>query len=420
VGGSIRDMLLGKDPSDYDIATDAMPNRMRDLFHDFKIVDIGERFGTIIIIQDEGDVEVTTFRREGRYTDGRRPEWISFTEDIEEDLSRRDFTINAMAYSDGYGLIDPHDGRGDLERKIIRTVGCSDSRFSEDYLRILRAIRFCTQLGFVIDEATYAAAKRHCKGISRIGVERIVDEFFKIILSDPPSNGIRLLEDIGALNVFLPEVMPMIGFEQRNPYHTMDVYDHTLCVLDNTPPIIHMRLAALFHDIAKPHTLTIDEEGIGHFYSHDRLGADMAKEILKRFRVSNELIDKVYILVKEHMNHHSDFGERGLKRLIRRMGDEVFNLFILQEADIICSGKRTDIGHILERRARIESILREKEAYDVDQMNIDGNDLIGLGFEEGPIIGDILEYLLDLIMEDPALNDRDILMDRALKRFPMD
>lgn len=418
VGGSIRDMLLGKKPNDYDITTDAHPQQIKDMFYDFKTIDVGKKFGTIILVQSKGDVEVTTFRKDGNYIDGRKPEWVSFSNRVEDDLSRRDFTINAIAYNSRRGIVDPYGGRMDLQKGIIRTVGAPEDRFNEDYLRILRAVRFSAQLGFIMEEETFNAGKRYSANISKVSMERIVDEFFKILLSDTPSNGIRLLEEMGMLKIILPEITPAIGFQQKNPHHIKDVYNHILCVLDNSPPVIQIRLAALFHDIGKPHTLTLDEEGVGHFYGHDRLGANISKKVLKRFKVSNELIDRVYVLVKEHMNHHAKFKEKGLKRLIRKLGDEeIFNLMALQKADIKCSNENATIEHIVERESKIRAILKEKEAYDVNQMDITGNDLIDLGFEQGQIIGEILEYLLDLVMENPKLNEKKILEKKALEKF---
>jgi tRNA nucleotidyltransferase (CCA-adding enzyme) len=418
VGGSVRDIMLNKQPSDYDITTDALPEEVERIFFDIKRVNIGKKFGTVILVQEEGTVEVTTFRKEGRYIDGRKPEWVLFSSHILEDLSRRDFTINSMAYNPKTGLVDPYDGKKDLYKGIIRTVGNPEDRFSEDYLRILRAIRFSTQLGFTIEESTYQAAKDYGHNISKISVERITDEFLKIILCEKPSRGIGLLKETGILGIILPEIVSAIGFQQKNPHHDKDVYEHILCVLDNTPPVLQVRLAALFHDIGKPHTFTIDEEGIGHFYGHDRLSAEMSREVLTRFKCSNELIEKVYILVKEHMNHHTYFKEKGLKRLIRRVGeDEIFNLMELQKADIKCSNKDADIEHIHERENKIKEIIEEDEAYKLSHLGIDGNDLIDLGFKEGKIIGEILEYLLEQVMENSKLNCKDILKKMALKKY---
>lgn len=418
VGGSLRDMLLGRVPKDYDITTNALPNEVEMLFTDYKTVNIGKEFGTIIICHDMGPVEVTTFRKEGKYLDGRRPQWVSFSNKIEDDLSRRDFTINAIAYNVNRGIIDPFDGQKDISRKIIRTVGAPKERFSEDYLRIMRGIRFAAELDFEIEGETLKAAKSYSRYVEKVSMERIAEEFFKILMCNIPSKGIRLLEEVGLLNIVLPELIPAIGFDQRNPHHEMNVYNHILCVLDNTPPILQVRLAALFHDIGKPHTLTVDEEGIGHFYGHDKLGADIARKALKRLKASNELTDKVCILVKEHMNHHVHFKDKGLKKLISRVGEnEIFNLIVLQKADIMCSNQEAKVDHILEREKRIKEIIDSNEAYKVSQLNINGNDLMDLGFHQGPILREVLQYLLERVMEEPDKNKKEFLKKMAMEKF---
>lgn len=418
VGGSVRDMLLGKEPKDYDVTTNAPPEEIERLFKDFKTISIGKKYGTIIVCHPMGNIEVTTFRREGKYIDGRRPETVTFSTKLEDDLSRRDFTINAMAYNSSRGLVDPFGGQEDISKKIIRTVGLPKERFSEDYLRIMRCIRFAAELQFEIEKETLKAAKYYSKYVEKVSIERIADEFYKIIMSPIPSRGIRLLENIGLLEIVLPELIPAIGFNQKNPHHERDVYNHILCVLDNTSPILQVRLAALFHDIAKPHTLIVDEEGIGHFYGHDKEGANMAKEALTRLKASNELIEKVYRLVREHMNHHAHFKDKGLKRLIGRVGEkEVFNLMELQKADIKCSNREASIDHILEREKRIREILENDEAYKICQLDINGNDLMDLGFDEGPILKEILQYLLERVMEEPSINKKEALKRIAVKRF---
>ena len=414
VGGAIRNILLNKKPKDYDISTSATPDEIEEVFSDYKTIGIGKKFGTIVVSQREGDVEITTFRKEGNYIDGRRPEWISFSNNIIEDLSRRDFTINAMAYNVETGLVDPFGGKEDLEKRLIKTVGNAEERFQEDYLRILRAVRFSTEYKFSIEENTFKAGKKYAYNIINVSEERIREEFFKILLSDTPSNGIIILEKIGILDIILTELVDTIGFDQKNPHHEKELYEHILCVLDNVEPILNLRLAALFHDIGKVHTQVFDKEGIAHYYNHDKIGAKMVEDILKKFKVSNELIGKTTILILEHMNHHNEFSEKGLKRLIRKVGeDEIFNLFSLQKADIKCSNKNATIDHIIGREKKVKYILEKKEAININQLNINGNDLIEIGFKEGKIIGDILEYLLEKVMEKPELNEKEILKDLA-------
>lgn len=418
VGGCLRDIIIGKEPSDYDVATDALPEDILEIFSEFKTIEIGKKFGTIAVVQHEGIVEVTTFRTDGKYLDGRRPEEVFFSKDLKEDLSRRDFTINALAYNKNIGLIDYFSGIRDIEKKIIKTVGNPDDRFKEDYLRILRGVRFSTQLGFNIEEKTYNACKKYGETLVNISKERIREEFFKILLSKKPSYGIGLLKDLNLIPIIIPELEKSINFHQHNPHHDKDVFNHTLCVLDNVSPILDLRLAALFHDIGKPYTFTIDDEGIGHFYGHDKIGAKMTKEILNRLRASNELIKKVTILIERHMTHQDGFGEKGLKRLLAKVGEkDIFNLLELQKADRICSIKDANIDDLLLREERIRNILEEKEVYEKNQLAIDGNDVIELGYNQGEIIGEILAYLLEEVFENPKLNEKEKLIEMIRDKF---
>lgn len=418
VGGSVRDMLLGKAPSDYDIATNALPEEIEELFNEYKTIAVGKKFGTIVVVQREGNVEVTTFRQDGKYVDGRRPEEVFFSKDLKDDLSRRDFTINSLAYNKNTGIIDYFNGVEDLKNKIIKTVGDPEERFKEDYLRILRAVRFATQLGFTIEEKTFNACKLYSKYLSNISMERIQDEFFKIILSDKPSKGIRLLKDINALDVFLPELVDAVGFNQHNPHHDKEVFEHILCVVDKVEAILHLRLAALFHDIAKPHTLTIDEKGVGHFYGHDKLGAKMARTVLKRLKASNEIIEKVTLLIDKHMTQHADYKEKGLKKLLAILGEyEIFTLLKLQKADRLCSNINADISDLIDREKKIKEIIEKKEPYTIKHLAINGNDLINLGYNKGKIIGEILNYLLKRVMEKPELNEKEKLIQIVKEEF---
>ncbi len=418
VGGSVRDILMGRTPSDYDVNTNALPDEIEKIFNEYKTLKIGKEFGTIVIVDKEALVEVTTFRSDGEYLDGRRPEKVYFSNDIKDDLSRRDFTINAMAYNEKKGLIDYYDGRGYLKHKLIKTVGNPEDRFKEDYLRIMRAIRFATELEFFIEDDTCRACKLYGEKLLNISIERVRDEFFKILLSKYPSYGIRLLKDLGILKIILPEIIKSIGFDQKNPNHDKDIFQHTLAVLDETPPIIHLRLAALFHDIGKPESFTIDEEGIGHFYGHHKISANIAKEVLTRWKCSKELIKKVYILVEKHMNQHDNFKEKALKRLIGKVGErEIFNLIELQKADIIGSKENYNIDHLIEREKEIKRIINKKEVYEKNQLEIDGNDVIELGYEQGKIVGEILEYLLEEVLENPKLNNKESLIKLIEKNY---
>lgn len=421
VGGCIRDILLGNIPNDFDVVTNALPEEIEEVFKDKKTIDVGKQFGTIIIHLDEASVEITTFRTEGEYVDGRRPEWVKFVSTIEEDLSRRDFTINAMAYNKDKGLIDPFGGVEAIGKKVVKCVGNPEKRFIEDYLRILRVVRFSTVLDFEIEEETFLACKKYGEKISQVSMERINQEFVKILMSGKPSIGLEVMRSIGIFQIVLPELVPTIGFDQKNPHHERDVYNHILCVVDNTPPILKLRLAALFHDVGKPHTLSVDKEGVGHFYGHDKVGAKIAKTALERLKFSKKMIEDVSILIENHMTHHGTFKDKGLKRLIRRVGEEnIGDLFLLQKADRECSNKDASIESIVDMEKRIKKILSKNEAYEIKHLHINGEDLIEMGYIEGPEIGEIFEYLLGKVMENPEFNEIDKLKELALKKYPID
>lgn len=418
VGGCVRDALMDREASDYDVTTDARPEAILEIFSDYHTIEIGKKFGTIAVVQYEGIVEVTTFRTEGEYIDGRRPEEVYFSEDLKEDLSRRDFTINAMAYNKKTGLIDCFNGISDIEKKIIRTVGDPEERFKEDYLRILRGVRFASQLEFDMEEKTFEACKKYGEKLVNISGERIREELFKILLSDKPSHGMRLLKDLDIIPVILPALEKSIDFNQKTPYHNRDVFNHLLCVLDRVPPILPLRIAALFHDVGKPYTFTVDDEGFGHFYGHDKIGAKITKEILYRLKSPKKLIRRVSNLIEKHMTQHDNYGEKGLKRLLSKVGEEdIFNLIELQKADRLCSSVDPNINHLLEREEKIKSIIEERQAYEKNQLAIDGKDVIELGYEQGKIIGEILDYLLERVMEDSELNKKEKLVQIIKEKF---
>ena len=418
VGGAVRDMIMGKEPSDYDVNTDALPDDIERVFKDYRTLNVGKRFGTVVVVQEEGFVEVTTFRSDGEYLDGRRPKEVFFSDELREDLSRRDFTINAMAYNSDKGLIDYFGGVEDIEKKIIRTVGDARERFSEDYLRILRAVRFATQLKFEIEDLTKEGCKLYGKNLLNISGERISSEFFKMMLSEKPSYGIRLLKELEIIYLLLPELTNSIGFNQYNPYHDMDVFEHSLCLLDKVSPVIHLRLAALFHDIGKPYTFTRDEDGTGHFYGHSKVSAKIAWEILLRFKASNKIIKKTSMLIEKHMTAYDNFSEKGLKRLLSKFGEEdIFTLLDLQEADKLCKNENRNIDDLLDRRKKIEEILKESYIYEKNQLAINGNDIMELGYKQGIIIGEILDYLFERVLENPEKNNKEDLIELIKEKY---
>lgn len=416
VGGCVRDNIIGKKPYDYDVATNATPKEIETIFRDFKIVDIGKKFGTITVVMKEGQVEVTTFRSEDKYIKGRKPMDVKYISNLIEDLKRRDFTINAIAYNPKVGFIDPFNGINDLKLRTIRCVGDPNERLREDYLRILRAVRFATQLGFTIDVQTANACAKFSSKLKDISKERIRDEFIKILLSDKPSYGIRLMKDLGILQVILPEMIPAIGFDQRNPHHDLTVFEHTLEVLDNAPKVLEVRLAALFHDIGKPYTFKLDENGIGHFYGHEKISVDITKEVLTRLHFSNDLIKNSLVLINDHMNYSKDLNKKYVKRQLQRIGyDNLNNLIDLQIADKLSKKGDKDLSYFEEKRRILREIV--EEPYLRNHLTINGDDLKALGIQEGPLLGEILDYLLEVVIENPKKNNRTDLLEIVKRKY---
>lgn len=414
VGGCIRDSLLLKDPKDYDIATSATPTITESLFD--KTIPTGIKHGTITVLIDKDPFEVTTYRVEGKYKDNRRPDEISFVTDIKDDLSRRDFTINAFAYNSREGLKDYFNGLEDLKNRIIRTVGNSDKRFNEDALRIMRAIRFSAQLNFEIEENTLNAIKKNKELLKNISAERIRDELCKILISDNPRKGLILLRDCGVLNIIIPELIPLIGFNQRNKYHHEDVFKHTLSVVENTPNNLILRLSALFHDIGKPDFFFIDDDGNGRFFEHNNISEEITEKILTRLHFDNKTIKTVCILIKEHMNVLDNPSNVAIKRLINRVSvDNIHLLYSLQEADIK-SLKIPDeaLSKLNIMKDKTKLILESKAPMSTKDLAIDGGTLISeLSLVPGKIIGDTLNHILQLVLDDPDLNNKDILLREA-------
>ncbi len=416
VGGCVRDSILNKIPEDWDICTDCTPQRIIDIFSSYTVIPTGLKHGTVTIVINGENYEVTTYRIDGQYTDGRRPEEVKFTNSLKEDLKRRDFTINAMAYNDNVGLVDYYGGIEDISNKKIRCVGDPVERFSEDYLRMLRGIRFSTQLDYSLEANTFTAIKILSKNIINISVERIREELNKILMSEIPSKGLNLLSTSGILKYIIPELERCVGFQQYSPYHDKDIFKHTLSVVDNVENDLILRLAALFHDIGKPETFSLDEEGVGHFYGHNTKSAEITKHIMKRLKYDNDSIKQVVVLVKEHMTKYKNPSDRAIKRLINRVGiTNVHRLFKLQIADIEGSAKRSDISWILELEKEVERILNEKQPLSIKDLDISGYDLINLGIPQGKQIGIILNELLEIVLENPELNENDNLIDIVKK-----
>lgn len=416
VGGSVRDSLLGKNPSDYDITTDALPEEIEEVFKDYRTVEVGKKFGTIIVVQEEGNVEITTYRVEGEYKDGRRPSQLAFTSNIVADLKRRDFTINAMAYSKTSGLVDEFNGRKDLKDKVIRTVGDASRRFGEDYLRILRCIRFSTELDFSIEDETFQAAKVMSAFLEKISSERVREEIFKILVSRKPSKGIKLLKDIGALEVIIPEItyLESAGISGNSSSGYKGNLEHNLCVLDKVPEILETRLAALLQNPC----------GVGTCKSagnNREVRNGIARDFLERLNTSNYMIDGVELLVKEKIYTGKEHSGKELKKLINTVGkSRIFQLIELEKANMECKEKVESVKSLNKINQKIMDILNKGEPISKKQLDINGADIVRLGYVEGKIIGDILDYLLERVLEKPELNKKEILREIVLSKFKQD
>ena len=414
VGGFVRDKLMGRSSSDIDIATKARPDEIKEVFKDYKIIEVGKAFGTIKLIADGNEYEITSFRSDGTYKDKRRPDEVCFSDSIYEDLKRRDFTINAIALRNDE-IINLFDGKSDISKKIIRAVGNPIERIEEDYLRALRAVRFATILGFKIDTDLKEAIKEKSSNLSYISAERQRAEHDKILLSDNPARGIRLLAEVDLLEKILPEVARMIGFDQKSPHHYLDCFEHTMKVLENVPKDLETRLAALFHDTGKPDTFFLDENGNGRFFGHQKISEDLAKNRLKVLKYPNKTIEEVGFLIGRHMDCANPYTEKSVARLLRKLGEETLRrLFDLQEADILAT-VHDDISNIENGRKFLDKILNEDRALSRADLAINGKDLIDLGFEEGKAIGYVLDELFRAVFEEELTNDKDILLDFARK-----
>lgn len=413
VGGYIRDKLMGRTSSDIDIATKARPSEIKEVFKDYNTIDVGKVFGTIKLITDGGEYEITTFRTDLSYKDKRRPEAVNFSETIEEDLKRRDFTINAMAYRNGK-LFDPFEGQNDLLRKVIRAVGNPYERIGEDYLRALRAVRFAANFGFIIEDNLKEAIRKNLKNLEYISVERQAAEINKILVGNDPTRGIRLLDETGLLDKIFPEVKDMVGFNQHSPHHYLDCFEHSLKVLEETPTDLTTRLAALFHDTGKPATFFLDDNGNGRFFSHQKISRDLAERRLKYLKYPKKTIEDVGDLIGRHMDSSNIYTEKSVARLLRKLGeDNLRRLFDLQEADILAT-VHTDISNIENARKLLKEILDKKPILSRKDLAIDGNDIINLGYKEGPLIGEILGEIERCVFEENLTNDREILLAFAI------
>ncbi|MBQ8663090.1 MAG: HD domain-containing protein [Eubacterium sp.] len=412
VGGCVRDSILGREPQDWDITTSAKPEEVKALFS--YTIDTGIQHGTVTVMLDHEGFEVTTYRIDGEYEDARHPKEVTFTSQLIEDLKRRDFTINAMAYNDRDGLVDAFDGIGDLERKIIRCVGNPMERFTEDALRILRAVRFAAQLDCSIDGPTKAAITRLAPNLSKISAERIQVELVKLLISPNPDM-MRDVYALGIADVVLPEFSLLMTTEQNNEYHIYTTGEHTLHSLPLVPADKVLRLTMLLHDIEKPSCKTTDENGVDHFYGHQSKGAETARKILRRLKFDNDTIQKVCALIKIH-DDKPELTLKSVRKAMFRHGLEQYpNLFAVKRADAGAQSQfnyERKMAYIDEYERLYQQILEEQNCLSLKDLAITGKDLIALGIAPGKAIGEILNKMLQDVLEQPELNDREILIKR--------
>lgn len=415
VGGCVRDTLLGREPQDWDITTAATPGQVKALFS--HTIDTGIQHGTVTVMMDHVGYEVTTFRIDGEYEDSRHPKEVTFTSNLVEDLKRRDFTINAMAYNERTGLVDAFDGMGDLKRKVIRCVGSPRERFTEDALRMLRAVRFAAQLGFDVDEATAAAIGDLAPTIAKVSAERIQVEMVKLLTSAYPQR-IRTAYELGLTKVFLPEFDAMMETNQVNKHHMYSVGEHTIHALECCRPDKVLRLTMLLHDVAKPVCISIDENGQNHFHRHPQVGAEMARSILRRLKFDNDTTDRVCKFVLEH-DDRPQISEHAVRRAMSRIGsDNMPMLFEVKRADALAQSmyrRQEKLSYIDLYEETYRRIVEEKQCVVKSDMAINGRDLIAMGMEPGKEIGRVLDELFEMVLCDPSMNRHDKLMEQAHK-----
>lgn len=413
VGGCVRDSLLGIPPHDYDAATSALPEQIKAACGDLPCLDIGIQHGTITVLSGGIPVETTTFRKETTYSDHRHPDAVEFTGDLREDLARRDFTVNAIAWEHA-GLVDPFGGQADLKRKLIRCVGDPDRRFGEDALRILRGLRLTAQLEFTIHPDTAAAIRRCAADLNHVARERIWAEFARLLCSPGARRVLLDFPDVAAQ--IIPELAPCVGFDQKNYHHCYDVYTHSVMALDHTPPLLPVRLAALLHDVGKPDTFTVDSDGVGHFYGHAKASAALTDAALRRLRVPNGLREQVLVLVQRH-DLPVEPNRRWVGRWLSRLGEDAFfQLLEVKRGDRAACADPTlpspDPLELAEHLAR--ELLEQQACLSLKDLAVDGRDCIAAGLA-GKEIGILLQSLLAYVSEGTLPNERTVLLEEIKK-----
>ena len=408
VGGCVRDDCLRLTPHDYDICTSALPEQTEAVFADHRLVTAGKKHGTIGVVTEAEVVEITTFRTEGDYRDNRHPEWVEFVPHIEKDLARRDFTVNAMAYSPRHGFADPFGGRDDLNNRILRAVGDPVRRFQEDSLRILRGVRFAVRFGLTVDAETEAAMISQAHLMDNLARERVFDELCKLI---PVVSARDLTRFAPVLCRVIPELTAMVGYDQKNHHHIHDLYTHTALVVEHCPRDLPLRWAALLHDIGKPASMTMGEDGQAHYHGHAALSAEMADAVLRRLKAPTALREQVVTLIAKHMTLPQP-DKKYLRRHLGKLGQETMELLLqLQEADTLATGTTHDAELTLfsDVRTILSEIQAENACLTLKDLALNGHDLMALGYQ-GKAIGQTLNRLLNLVLDEQCENTRQALL----------
>lgn len=413
VGGCVRDMFLRLQPKDWDICTNASPQDVLALFeHTHKVIPTGLQHGTVTVLSEGTPYEVTTYRIDGEYEDHRRPATVQFTSNLIEDLARRDFTVNAMAYNPEVGVVDPFGGIADIEAKVIRCVGRPEDRFSEDSLRILRALRLASTKGFKLEEATNKAILELYQTMAHLSAERVLSELLKLLQGDHVYS--MLMDYPEVITFVLPELKPMLGCQQKNPHHRYDVYEHTCDVVARLPKNEVLKMAGLFHDAGKPATKT-NVDGVDHFYGHQEVSAQIAEQALRRLKASNALIEGVLTLIRHHDAEVPN--RRSVRRMVNKIGkDRTSELLDLKEADAMAQSFTylpTKLVVICNARRILSELEAEEACFGLKDLAVNGKDLMDNGFKQGKLIGETLKYLLDKVLDEVLPNDREVLLREA-------
>lgn len=414
VGGCVRDSLLGKTPNDRDITTSAKPEDMKSVFINFHCIDTGIKHGTVTVVIDGEPLEITTFRLDGEYEDNRHPKSVTFTSNLGADLGRRDFTVNAMAYSKMTGTVDLFGGQNDLKNKIIRCVGDPDRRFNEDALRILRALRFASALDFEIEEKTAQSLLKNCALLGNISEERIAKELLKLVCGKGAK---RILTDFApVLFEILPELQPMYKNSHDNPHHCYDIYEHTLIAVESIDPEPTLRFAMLLHDCGKPAVKKFDENGVAHFYGHQRISAEISAQILARLKVSNKFRDEILFLVSNHDRWELYENTEKMPRYLSKFGlDGVLNLLKVMRADVLAQSPeyRYRLDQIADAEETAKNLAAQKPCLSLSELQINGRTLMDIGIPQGRKLGAVLAQLLDEVIDGVTKNTQEALTTRA-------